>query len=90
MTTLSGNIQVEAFTPELLRGWTFVPLITVYRNPRDFPGKWVARLFDLNRPTPIMAIADSHGELLKALPPSGMVRMPRRPDDDPVIEEVWM
>lgn len=90
MIACSGNVTVEKFTPEILRAWAICPLITVYENPRDFPGKWVARLFDFNRPTPVMAIADSHGELLKALPPSGMVRMSRRPDDDPVIVEVWM
>lgn len=90
MIARSGNVTVEKFTPEILRAWTICPLITVYENPRDFPGKWVARLFDLKRPTPIMAIAGSYEELLQTMPSSGMIRMPRRPDDDPVIREVWL
>lgn len=69
---------------------TAVPIITVYKNPTDYPGKYVARVFDLERPTNMAAVADTYEDLLEAIPTGMMVRMERNPKDDPVIVETWV
>lgn len=67
-----------------------VPIITIYERPADYPDKFVARLWDVNRPTNLAAIADTYEELLEAIPVNSMVKMARSPADDPVILETWM
>lgn len=80
----------EQLTISEIRACAFVPLITIYEHPADFPGKYVARIWDLGRPTALAVMADTYGELMERIPYREMVKMPRRPDDDPVIMEVWM
>lgn len=78
------------FDPAEIRKKAFVPMIVIYKNPADYPGKYVARLWDMNKPTGEFAVADTYEELIKEVPVGDMVRMPRHPDDDPVICEIWM
>lgn len=89
------DIQVDNFVADgamdEVRG---VPLITVYKNTtKDYPGKWVARLFDI-RPgevirTRCIMLADQVSELYKAKPNNMMVLAPQA-NDDPCILEVWV
>lgn len=90
MAAFSGTVEKDRLTISEIREWTFLPLITIYKSPSDFPGKYVARLWDLNRPTPVAVIADTYDKLTERLPLEVMTKMPRRPEDDPVIMEVWM
>lgn len=66
-------------------------LFTLYKNPTDFPNKFVVREFIGD-----MAIqGDPHfvGDTLddaRASIPKGMVRIPRDPDDDYVIVESYI
>lgn len=69
---------------------TAFPVITVYDHPADYPDKYVARVFDMNRPTNLAAIADTYEELLEAIPTRSMTKMERSPKDDPVIMETWI
>lgn len=70
-------------------------LWTVYRNPIDYPDKYVARKF-LIEPAPVMPVAtnnifvanDLHG--IRAMLPPGLYCLPRHPEDDPVIVECWI
>jgi len=66
-----------------------LPIITMYRHPSDWPDKFIARLWDLNKPTNLFMIADTYQELIDKLP-FHMHRVPRRKDDDPVIIESWL
>jgi hypothetical protein len=73
-----------------------LPMWVVYRSPRDYPGSWVARLWHVTRSklesdwwTRTVLVAPTHEQLVAALPP-GLYRMPRAPDDDPAIVEVWL
>jgi len=68
---------------------TRLPLICVYNNPSDYPGKYVARVWDVDRPTNLVAIADSLEEIREAKPPEMMI-MDRMQNDDPVIVETWI
>jgi hypothetical protein len=66
---------------------------TIYRpTTRDYPGRWIARLH-LSLPTPeptqYVILADTL-EALRARLPLDLTRLARNPEDDPVIEEVWL
>ncbi len=67
-----------------------MPIITVFKSPTDYPGKYVARVYDLEKPTNLVAVADTYEELLEAIPTRQMVRLERDPKDDPVIVETWV
>jgi hypothetical protein len=47
---------------------TRIPLICIYDHPKDYPDKFIARLWDCDIPTNIMATADlaSLGHVLAA------------------------
>lgn len=64
-------------------------LITVYKNPKDFPGKYIARLFEMENPTSYAIQGDSLDEIREKIP-STLRRIPRSAKDDPVIVEVWL
>lgn len=70
-----------------------LPMVVICRpTTKDFPGKWVARLhFCLPEPTAtdIVFTADSH-EMVREYVPAYMSMLLRDPNDDPVIEEVWL
>jgi len=73
-----------------------MPIWTIYRpTTREFTGSWVARMTDvyvkpsrrLRRGT--FHVADTL-EAIRAKLPRGLHRLTRKPQDDPVIEEVWI
>lgn len=72
-----------------------VPLTiwVVYDHPKDFPDKWVLRPQRARRDGTIEAgpafLADTLDEI-RALVPPFLHRLPRFPDDDPVIAETWI
>lgn len=68
---------------------TTMPIITIFESPEDYPGKYVARVFDEDKPTTLAAVADTYEELMQAIP-AGMVRLERNEKDDPVILETWI
>lgn len=66
-----------------------IPMIVVYKNPSDYPDKYIARLWDLDKPTEFIAVKDTLEEIRSAIP-CRFVNNGRRPNDDPVIVEVWV
>ncbi|MBO9129882.1 hypothetical protein [Bacillus sp. 165] len=66
-----------------------IPIIAVYENPADFPGKYVARLFDLQQITNYIIVKDTLAEIRECIP-SAFNKMPRSQEDDPTILEIWM
>jgi len=68
-------------------------LWTVTENPRDFPGKFVARLHVVEAgqvfATKVHMVADTLQEIRRLLPP-GLARIPRSEIDDDVIVETWL
>lgn len=81
---------VKRFDYARLVRQTTMPIITVYKNPTDYPDKYVARVFDVNKATNLAAVADTYEGLLEAIPTGNMVRLERNPQDDPVIVETWV
>lgn len=62
---------------------------TIYEHPKDYPDKFVARKFILDRPTKEILIAESLEEIRK-LVSVGKICFNRHETDDPVIVETWM
>lgn len=66
------------------------PIIAVYKSPTDYPGKYVARLWDIrNNPTQFIVVKDSIEEIRTAIP-NQMTRLGPNSMDDPVIIETWI
>ena len=73
-----------------------LPIWTIYRpTTSDYHGLWIARMTDvyvkasrrLHRGT--FHVADTL-EAIRAKLPRGLYCLTRNPEDDPVIEEVWI
>lgn len=68
------------------------PVIVIYNSPDDYKGYFVARVWDLDKPTDtFMLKKDLHKirEDIKANLPN-MVRLPKAQNDDPCIVETWI
>ena len=72
-----------------LRKQLTLPIITIYRHPKDYPEGYVGRVFDLNQPTMLSWRGDTLTQVRDRVPPE-MHRIPRSDNDDPVIVESWI
>lgn len=79
---------VTGFEPSVVASCR-LPLITVYKNPKDFPTKFVARLWDMGQPTEFAIIKDTLKEIHESIP-EPFYRLGRMVQDDPVIIETWV
>ena len=68
-----------------------MPVIVVFDKPSDFPDNIVARIFDCDKPTNIVAIYDSIDHARADAYGAGFgMMLPRSDVDDPVIlESYW-
>lgn len=66
-----------------------LPIITVYKNTKDYPNKFVARIFDVDEATLLVVVKDSLEEIRDIIP-ARFTHMPRFDGDDPVIVETWI
>jgi hypothetical protein len=64
-------------------------LYVIYQNPADFPGLYVCRVFENDRPTREHWTGRTLDEVRSQLP-ADLSRLPRADSDDPVIVEVWV
>ena len=90
MKSQNSDIIVERFDWPVIRPHSIIPVVAVYKSPKDYPDKYVARVFDLDRPTRFVFVADTYQELLDKIPVQQLTRMDRDPKDGPAIVEVWM
>ncbi len=65
-----------------------LPTITVYKLP-VYQGKFVARLWNLDKPTKYIILKDNIENIRNAIP-DGFINMGKFPFDDPVIVETWI
>ena len=68
-------------------------LYVVYFNPSDYPGMYVVRRQVAGRGTVTpdrrpLGVSTTLDQVRCSLPP-GLTLIPRHPDDDPCIVEVW-
>ena len=79
---------VKSFDMSIIKKVANVPIISVCYNTEDYPGKYVARLWNKDQPTDLVVVADSLDEIRKAKPPEMMI-VDRFPNDKPEIIETW-
>lgn len=65
---------------------------TVYERPSDFPERYVARLFVLDKPTDRVMFAATLAEIREKIEAAhpGLICLPRQASDEPQIVEVWL
>jgi len=63
--------------------------MVVYKNPSDYPGKYVARLWSFGKPTEVVIVGDTLADVRSAIP-TGFIRLAPSVGDDPVIVETWI
>jgi hypothetical protein len=65
----------------------------IYEKPKDYPNKYVVRLWIIGPGTvqagPLVSTCDTIEQARKTIP-KGLVQIPAFENDDPVISEVWM
>ena len=67
------------------------PTFAVYQNPKDYPGRCVARLFEGERPTNIVIIRKRAHELHQLFRnETRMMFLPKLPGDPENLVGVWM
>jgi hypothetical protein len=66
-----------------------MPIVVVYKNTKDYPGQFVARLWDLITPTEVVVVKGTLEEIRNEIP-KGFVNIGRMSFDDPVIVESWI
>ena len=68
------------------------PIIVIYNNPKDYKGYFVARIWELDKPTDTLMLKKSLSKIredIKAHLPN-MVRLPKAQNDDKAIVETWI
>jgi hypothetical protein len=68
---------------------TELPIYVIYEYPIDYPDKYIARKFILDKPTGECFIANSLEEIREKLP-KGLTCFDRDPTDDKCIVESWL
>jgi hypothetical protein len=66
---------------------------TIYFNPLDFPGEWVARMFEVDQPTKSILRASEINDLRKLIQKHSdfeRVKIPRSENDHPSVIESWI
>lgn len=68
-----------------------IPTFAIYQNPKDYPGRCVARLFDGEQPTNIVIIRKRAHELHQLFRnETRMMFLPKLPGDPENLVGVWM
>jgi len=65
------------------------PIIAIYKHPADYPDSYVARIWNLDKPTPYVVLRDSIEQIRQTVPATMKVLMPYK-EDDPIICETWI
>lgn len=65
-----------------------MPFIVLFDHPEDYNEDYVARLFDIDKPTNIVIISKDLEELRNKIP-KGMVKFNRQKEDDEKIIESY-
>ena len=86
-----GDIEVDSMKEVDLSGLK-LPMIAIYQNPDDDPEMYVARVFDIDRPTNVMmrraCVEDLKREMRVNMP--GMVFLHRLPEDVTALVGVYI
>lgn len=68
-----------------------IPVVAVHISPGDYPGKNVARVFDITVPTNVVVIKETIGELMEDIRSNtNLTFMPRGAEDEESLVGVWL
>lgn len=68
-----------------------VPAVAIYKHPSDYPDKYVARIFDADKPTNTIILKDTFAAVQQDIRRNtNMYFCPRGKEDDPCIVGVWI
>jgi len=83
------TVVIPWFDANDLQG-LFLPMFVLYFNPKDFPDKYVVRMFDVDRPTSFVTVRDTEETAIGTIPRPNRARLERSPGDDPKIVAVFL
>jgi hypothetical protein len=88
------DVICDSFVEDEVFTGLVMPIITIYNNTtKDYPGKFVARLYDIKPGevcrTRYILLSDRLDKLRKKIP-FGMTRFSPQAEDDPVVLETWI
>lgn len=86
---MQNDIIINSFYDIDIYSNIVMPIITVCYNTTDYPSKYTARLFNLDKPTNIITIADTLDEIRNKIPYT-LNRLMRDTNDDVVIVESYI
>ena len=82
--------KAESMKEVDLSGLKF-PIIAVYKHPQDYPDKYVARIYDINRPTNTVVIRDTLQELQADISQNtAKTFIARDEQDEPCVVGSWI
>ena len=92
----ADEVKDESYKSSILKSFENVDfteireaMIVIYDHPKDYPNSYVARIWDMNKPTNVVVKNESL-DVLRSLIPSGMSCIKRHETDDPCIIEIWL
>lgn len=95
--TLRGDVmdRIVKSIRDVYMGDLNFPVIAVYAHPVDYPDKYVARIFDLNKPTNTAVIKRSLEDLQEDIVRNRAaawpaIWFPRAENDDPCLVGCWL
>lgn len=83
---------MEDFLNEEIFEEFHLPIISVYKHPKDYPNKYVARIWECvpePKPSEYLIVKDTLEEIRGAIP-LNMTRLKRNDWDDPIIVENYI
>jgi hypothetical protein len=83
-------MRLETFDQINVHEQCWLPMFVLYFDPKDFPGKYVVRLFDIDQPTHNFTVSDSEEAAIETIPWECRARLNRREDDQPHIVAVFL
>lgn len=88
---VSSDVNIRTFRNAAMSGIT-MPCVTVYASPSDYPGWYVARLFDHGHPLNVhirrRTVEEIRADIIRRFP--GMIPFAPGADDEPCIVEIWL
>lgn len=68
------------------------PVIVIYNRPSDYKGYFIARIWELDKPTDTIMLKKSLSAIREDIKINlpNMLRLPKAQNDDPCIVEMWI
>lgn len=92
----ANGAKAESYKDFILKSFTNIDfteikaaMIVIYYHPKDYHNSYVARIWDMDRPTNVVVVNECINNL-RSLIPKGMGCINRFETDDPCMLEIWL